>query len=154
MCQKPIIMMKNVVDVTFLREKPNGKDENIRGERNLQKQLRYLPSKNDIGICFSFPMRDGAIFFRAWRKKKALQQLQWVLYTPLLDGTKWSRAQLAAAAVWLSPSPTRMKRIPYSQFPASQKREIARKRERVSCSPCCNLIVCHKLCVCAAKGTW
>jgi hypothetical protein len=81
-------MMKNVVDVTFLREKPNGKDENIRGERNLQKQLRYLPSKNDIGICFSFPMRDGAIFFRAWRKKKALQQLQWVLYTPLLDGTK------------------------------------------------------------------
>jgi hypothetical protein len=48
----------------ILREKPNGKNEN-RGERNLQKQLRYLPSKNDIGICFSFPMRDGAIFFRA-----------------------------------------------------------------------------------------
>ena len=73
MCQKPIIMMKNVVDVTFLREekKPNGKDENVRGERNLKKQLRYLPSKNDIGICFSFPLRDGAIFFRAWRKKKS-----------------------------------------------------------------------------------
>ena len=110
--------------------------------------------KMTLAFAFPSPWETVQYSFEPGAKKKALQQLQWVLYTPLLDGTKWSRAQLAAAAVWLSPSPTRMKRIPYSQFQASQKREIARERERVSCSPCCNLIVCHKLCVYAAKGTW
>lgn len=60
MCQKPIIMMKNVVDVRISRVKGRKiqmgrrRDENRKGG-TVQKQLRYLPSKNDIGICFFLP---------------------------------------------------------------------------------------------------
>lgn len=100
--------MKNVVYVTLFyflgREKKLVKNEN-RGrkkKRNLQKQLRYLPPKNDIGICLA-PHERRCNILSSWaakKKKSAATAAMGFIRALLLDGTPNEtvrRAQLAVA---------------------------------------------------------
>lgn len=88
------------------REKKLVKNEN-RGRKKETFKNSCVIYRRKMTLAFaSLPMRDGAIFFRAGpqKKKKALQQLRWVLYARYC----WMAHQMKPCGgpnlPWLSPT--------------------------------------------------
>jgi hypothetical protein len=103
----------------------------------VQKQLRYLPSKNDIGICFFLPppyvhieeMRCN-ILCCGWAAKTASQQLRhgFLYPRPLLLLLDPRANEAAAAAVQLVRRRAHLSRFfhkPRQQKPRGPKKELA-----------------------------
>jgi hypothetical protein len=117
------------------RKIPMGRrrDENRKGG-TVQKQLRYLPSKNDIGICFFLPppyvrieeMRCN-ILCCGWAAKTASQQLRhgFLYPRPLLLLLDPRANEAAAAAVQLVRQRAHLSRFIHRQ--RQQKRRGPKK---------------------------